>query len=315
MITPCYLDRAPFMELLTAGVCKHELLALYRQDSATSSTCDEAARLLEKAVDDAIPSAVACSSLQGEAKTAFDNQVVELFAQGPRVDHLRRITGYTLNNMTLTYMEALDDIRLGQAFLWLQEKAILSDRALLCNTRPGMRLRLLDLVRNLLLSVTMNLTLSEQEEFYQQRWLQPLEHRLGVDTLDRAIAAFVASHCQEPKRHISDFEHQVNVRCQSFREAANDIGTSVAASKADHGAAMQLYAQFYSLAEACQLRKDQPKALAEERSETTVGETASKRARRTLIFSEQTLLEVLMQLTAFTEDYMHGSAGGQSVQP
>lgn len=307
VITPCYSDRAPFMELLAASVCKHELWVLRAQKSARSfTTCNEPACSLEKAIYNAIPTTNARKSFQGEAKAIFDKHILEQLARASnraeRVDELRRITAHALNSMTLTYMEALHDVNLGRAFLWLQEKAILSDRALLCNTRPGMRLRLVDLVRNLLLSMTMNLSLSEQENFYHQSWLEPLELRLGTDTLDRAIAAFVGLYCQDPRRHISSFEHKVQVRCQVFQEAAEDLGQEVAASNTDHGVAMNLYAQFHSLAEGYQFHESEMEITKEGLSEEAE-ERASKRARHNLAISDQTLRVLLKKLTAFIEEY------------
>lgn len=325
VLTPCYLDRAPFMELLTAGVCKHELLALYGENVTRSSgACDEA--LLDKNLNDAIPTVRTQSSLQAEAKNVFDRLISEKLGSLPspsptnssdRVAHLRLITDYALNSITLTYMEALNDVNMGRGFLWLQEKAILSDKALLCNSRPAARLRLLDLVRNLLLSTSMNLRLSKQEDFYHERWLKPLEMRLGIDQLDSAIARFVVSRvsgCQQAQRHISAFEHQVQARCRTFQEAAADLGPSVAASNRDHGNAMLLYAQFHSLAEAYHLRKGQPKFPVEDVS-VLGDERPAKRARNTtLAISDETLQELLVELTAFIEEHELGNALNQGNQ-
>ena len=62
-----------------------------------------------------------------------------------------------------------------QVFLWLQEKSLLGEAALVFNPTPGLYFTGVDMVRNLLLAPVIDLSLAEQELQHRKLWLDPIE--------------------------------------------------------------------------------------------------------------------------------------------
>ena len=60
-------------------------------------------------------------------------------------------------------------------FLWLQEKSLLGEAALVFNPAPGLFFTGVDMIRNLILAPVIDLSLQEQEDFHRSLWLDPVE--------------------------------------------------------------------------------------------------------------------------------------------
>ena len=81
-----------------------------------------------------------------------------------------------------------DEVDLCQWFLWLQEKSLLGFAALLMNDTPGVDFKAGDLVKNLLLSVFLEKSVSYQDQVYQRLWTPTLQ-KLSRD--DAFLTAFL----------------------------------------------------------------------------------------------------------------------------
>ena len=97
-----------------------------------------------------------------------------------QIHHVADFSDLLLEAVSVVVVQAHDPrLNIAQAFLWLQEKSLLTIEALLYNPAPGIRFRASDLVRNLLLAPSMSLpTLAEQEAIHLRRWVLQVEHPL-----------------------------------------------------------------------------------------------------------------------------------------
>ena len=62
-----------------------------------------------------------------------------------------------------------------QVFLWLQEKSLLGEAALVFNPAPGLFFTGVDMIRNLILAPVIDRSLEEQEEYHRTLWLEAVE--------------------------------------------------------------------------------------------------------------------------------------------
>ena len=62
-----------------------------------------------------------------------------------------------------------------QVFLWLQEKSLLGEAALVFNPAPGLFFTGVDMIRNLILAPVIDCSLEEQEEYHRTLWLEAVE--------------------------------------------------------------------------------------------------------------------------------------------
>ena len=91
----------------------------------------------------------------------------------------------------ITFVEILNEVNLAQVslaslrsghftltpqvFLWLQEKSLLGEAALVFNPAPGLFFTGVDMIRNLILAPVIDLSMEQQEEFHKTLWLDPVE--------------------------------------------------------------------------------------------------------------------------------------------
>ena len=148
-------------------------------------------------------------SYQARAKALFDRRVAEEMAGlegGDRVKWVEGTLRAALDRMSVTLVEIVTEINMAQVFLWLQEKSLFGEAALVENKFPGVFFSGADLVRNLVLAPTMGWRMEEQEQFHLEHWLRPVEQRL-VDgaTLNTVLAKFVDT---QPTEHCGSFEKQ-----------------------------------------------------------------------------------------------------------
>jgi len=83
-----------------------------------------------------------------------------------------------LNKMGMMLVIIVNQVNFGQVYLWLQEKSLFGEAALLHNASPGEYLSGGDMVRNLMLAAVANQDLAAQELFYFQYWLKPIEEKV-----------------------------------------------------------------------------------------------------------------------------------------
>lgn len=153
-------------------------------------------------------------SLQRKAKSTFDAKINEHLTicteKEAKLIELRTLAENALQKMGLTLCEVQNEINMPQVFLWLQEKTLFGEAAMLYNPTPGIDFCGSDLVRNLVLSSMMGKTLAEQEEFYRERWLFPVEKSIegGPPELTLAIGEFVDEKfgSDDTDRHVSAIE-------------------------------------------------------------------------------------------------------------
>eukprot|EP01135_Chromosphaera_perkinsii_P003905 Nk52_evm6s262 gene=Nk52_evmTU6s262 len=180
-------------------------------------------------------------SAQAKNKNIFDEQI-ELHLKNIRPENrmaeLEKIATLALNRMGITLVDIQNDINLTQVFLWLQEKTLFSEGALVYNPNPGVDFACGDLVRNLVMSCVMDKSIVEQEEFHQRMWLDPIESQFPLgDTEQLAVALreFLNSH---QVTHVSALEELA----LGFREKFSR-GVS---AQVDH---LLTYAKIYSMYE------------------------------------------------------------------
>ena len=87
------------------------------------------------------------SSHQWKACNYFDNKNKHLSAE-----EIEKMFYNAIHKMSIMLVVVMNDVNLGQIYLWLQEKSIFGDGALLHNASPGEFLAGGDMVRNLVLT-------------------------------------------------------------------------------------------------------------------------------------------------------------------
>jgi len=137
-----------------------------------------------------------------------------------------------VNEVNLGQIRDLEDWEsLGQIYLWFQEKSLFGMGALLQSQYgPGEFMTGADLVRNLVLTAVANEDLKDQEQFYYQYWLKPLEEKVSIDLTD-----FIYRYVQQ-----FDFEHQ---------SKTENFANQYLKNKPEARISIMAYARFYSLYE------------------------------------------------------------------
>ena len=179
---------------------------------------------------------------QSKAKRIFEQEIeLKIRKEGngrTRLRALESITDLALRKMAFHLIDIQNDINLTQVFLWLQEKTLFSEGALVFNPNPGVDFTCGDLVRNLMLASVMNKNIDEQENFHKHMWLNRVESAFpsgDTEAFGLALSKFVSM--KNPK-HISSLEEM----CVQFRKKfSRGVGSHV-----DH---IMTYAKFYSLYE------------------------------------------------------------------
>merc|ERR1711871_725520 len=87
------------------------------------------------------------------------------------------------------YVEVLNEINMAALFLFMQDSSAMN---IMFNPQPGIHVKGVDMIRNLVLSSDMHLPLSEQEQHYFSLWLEPLELRCsGVEEMENLLEGFI----------------------------------------------------------------------------------------------------------------------------
>jgi len=154
-------------------------------------------------------------SYQLRAKEIFKSRISEemkhqrVQSVNEKIEWCILATHQTLDLMGITFVEILNDINMAQVFLYLQEKALMGEAALLFNPTPGIDFTAVDLARNLLLAPTMNESIEEQEKFFRQHWLAPIEASFAehnqLGKFNDFLTSFVKSKTQK-MAHVSAAE-------------------------------------------------------------------------------------------------------------
>merc|ERR1712126_101625 len=116
-----------------------------------------------------------------------------------------------LDLMGLTFCEILNEINLSQVFLWLQEKSLLGEGALVFNPAPGLFFTAVDMIRNVLLSPIMSKTMAEQEKLFLSLWSDPVESffrgndQENLDKFNKYLHQFVTQE-SEKRKYVSKAE-------------------------------------------------------------------------------------------------------------
>ena len=216
-LLPSFVDRAPFLECITAGAVAHALMDGTPKAETSVEVCGAVmptSKLSLGEVGDGgggagargasasyagYPSqstALAATPL-GRAKRILDDAAAALLhplAAAPA--RLAAAAEAALNRTRLIYIEVGGaDVDLAQAFQWLQEKTLLAAGAILWNPRPGVEFSACDLARNAMMSSFLRLSLTEQEKVYREVWLDPLQRRIkgggGPVVFDELLRAFL----------------------------------------------------------------------------------------------------------------------------
>ena len=102
----------------------------------------------------------------------------------------------SLDLMGVMLVEIVNDINMAQVFLWLQEKSLFGEASLLYNPTPGVYFTAVDMARNLLLSPMMSESIADQERFYRQNWLEPIESCFATSAVfNLALSEFIKLKC------------------------------------------------------------------------------------------------------------------------
>jgi len=128
-------------------------------------------------------------SYQLQAKKCFNSKIKEEVARikNPSpvkvLEKYKEIARQQLDLFGITFVEIVNEVNLAQVFLWLQEKSLLGEAALVFNPAPGLFFTGVDMVRNLILAPVIDLSLAEQETYHRKLWLDPVESFFrGPDT-------------------------------------------------------------------------------------------------------------------------------------
>ena len=104
-------------------------------------------------------------------ETLNDNDIEEMFINA-------------LHKMSVMLVVIVNEVNMGQIYLWLQEKSLFGMGSLLINLSPGENLTGGDMVRNLVMAAVADEALETQEQFYFQYWLKPIEEKLNGSVTD-----------------------------------------------------------------------------------------------------------------------------------
>jgi hypothetical protein len=122
------------------------------------------------------------SIMNGKSLTESDGskqfEAYEFFRQKAAKLQFEQCMEMIMNSLfktSITQVIIRNEINMPQVFLWLQEKTLFSMGALLFNPSPGENLTAGDLVRNLMMGCVVHWKMEEQERFYHDNWLHPIE--------------------------------------------------------------------------------------------------------------------------------------------
>merc|ERR1719319_1444046 len=202
-------------------------------------------------------------------RTSFEETLKEKSASGSREERLEYLISWannSLDRMSPVSIEVMNEINLSQVFLWLQEKSLLGEASLLHDRTPGVNFRASDLVRNLIMSGFMHLTLEEQEETYRKYFINILETKFSSpDKMDIFLNNFLSarnydylglneqetSDTQAEKRkgsrHVGKFEETVMTILGGLLNMNMRKGKDY---KPDEDKELPLYARFHSFFDA-----------------------------------------------------------------
>lgn len=183
-LIPSLLDRAPFFDLIGAK---------------------------------SVPS-VSLAPIERPPETTFMGRAKAYFAERMGGMELRALESLAAKALGMTVMRVaiLNPIHLGQVFLWLQEKSLVSMGALLWNPSPGENFLACDLVRNMLLAPFLSLPMDEQEKIYREVWFDPIEAVLPTRAeLDVEVTRYVMEN-KVPM--LSNFEQAIAASAPIFGE-------------------------------------------------------------------------------------------------
>ena len=168
-LLPSFCDRKPFFELMSSPVGKAK-------------------------VNEEI-------SYQARTKDIFKSRISQeisekkIVSNDKKVEWISEVVHQALDLMGITYVEIINDINMAQVFLWLQEKSLFGEAALVFNPTPGNYFTAVDMARNLLLSPTMDQSIQDQETFYRKYWLDPVEANFAgqhqLHRFNQCLADFV----------------------------------------------------------------------------------------------------------------------------
>jgi len=165
-----------------------------------------------------------------------------------KLEVLTEIYHQCLTKMGVTRVEIINEIDMAQVFLWLQEKSLLSG-LMIHNPTPGEALGCCDLVRNLLLSPMLNKPIKEQEHFYLDDWILPLERKFSSrDIFNTAL-----------KRYALD--RRQHVETQSAFEKSLVVGFSKMMEKTPVYVELNAYAMFVTVFES---KESNPQVILED---------------------------------------------------
>merc|ERR1712218_715898 len=137
-LVPSFYDRRPYFGLIS-------------KDNNTVPECEEV-------------------SYQLMARKLFTSrireEVVRLKNPGKILEKYQEIARQQLDLFGITFVEILNEVNLAQVFLWLQEKSLLGEAALVFNPAPGLFFTGVDMIRNLILAPVIDRSLEEQEEYH-----------------------------------------------------------------------------------------------------------------------------------------------------
>lgn len=225
-LTPSYVDRVPYFELL----CRDHVLEALEQQLKQN----DGGHAIE------LKSSHACQqSAQFRAFDVFSKHLRQ--RHGNSSSLLNRLYQKQLHGFSLMYIELLTDDNVQQIFLWMQEKSVFGMGRLLHNPHPGVDFAPIDLARNLVVSSVMDEPLPQQVEFYQQCWVRPLESRFGTEGTSRILDSLVQQVTTQSTyntRRIGDMEQ----RLEEFKSAVPPAMQEAFGSDQP----MMVYARFHS---------------------------------------------------------------------
>ena len=187
-------------------------------------------------------------TFQENAKNIFDELISKKLKEYEPQSverHIELLTNWTdmaITKMGIMCVEIVSDIDMPQVFLWLQEKTLCGDGALLYNPTPGRGFTAADLARNYLMACSMNESMEAQEDFYRNTWLNGVEVNFHkVKDLDEALNQFILNYPRTAV-HISSYERKVTDMLNS------PMGQKLK-SMGQNPSSLILYAKFISLYE------------------------------------------------------------------
>jgi len=211
-------------------------------------------------------------SFQKRAKEGFKSRIAQelrernIVAADDKIDFLSEVTHQALDLMGVTYVEIINEINMAQVFLWLQEKSLFGEASLLFNPTPGNYFTAVDMIRNLLVSPTMELSFEEQEKFYRDHWLQPIENSFKGDnqleSFNTCLQEFINS-----KKELSNFSSEGELTYLKMMKAS----TSLSPIGRQY---ITTYAKFISLFEKISLEMSE--------KDTEVQKTEAEKSQRSL---------------------------------